>query len=279
MCRPLRKPTVTRALGHPWSGRRVQRRPAGAAADAERAPQREPMRVVPRSARTATSSLTGCSLFLFPERNGWRRARGKAATGRPRRGAARRAHVEELQGVAVRAQGRAGAGDHAGATGGLAAGLSGQKGRVDLALRSIGGLLAEQRPLAGKLANEVRAALEQAFEARRLALADEALARDLTESRLDVHCPGGRRRWLSAHLDADAAAHLCHLWPDGLSGAAFAGGGERRGHSSFSTSRRTTRRATCGARSTPTGRGCCCARTLRRGRFPPCASTTPARSA
>jgi phenylalanyl-tRNA synthetase alpha chain len=98
--------------------------------------------------------------------------------------------LEELQGIAVGAQEELA---HVTTPEQLEAwrlAYLGKKGALTLALRSIGGLSAEERPLAGKLGNEVRAALEQGFEARRLALADEALARDLAESRLDVHLPG-----------------------------------------------------------------------------------------
>lgn len=98
--------------------------------------------------------------------------------------------LEELQGIAVRAQDELAQVTTPEQLEGWRLAYLGKKGALTLALRSIGGLSAEERPMAGKLANEVRVALEQAFEAQRLTLADEALARHLAEGRLDVHLPG-----------------------------------------------------------------------------------------
>ena len=98
--------------------------------------------------------------------------------------------LEELQGIAVRAQDELAQVTTPEQLESWRLAYLGKKGGLTLALRSIGRLSAEERPMAGKLANEVRAALDQAFEARRLTLADEALARDLAEGRLDVHLPG-----------------------------------------------------------------------------------------
>ena len=66
----------------------------------------------------------------------------------------------------------------------------GRRGAVTLALRSIGELPAEDRPAAGRLGNEVRDMLEQAFEEHRQALRDRALAQDLAIEAIDVHLPG-----------------------------------------------------------------------------------------
>jgi phenylalanyl-tRNA synthetase alpha chain len=66
----------------------------------------------------------------------------------------------------------------------------GKKGSLTLALRSLGKLAPEERPEAGRVANEVRAALETAFEARDAALRQEALQHDLARGAMDMHLPG-----------------------------------------------------------------------------------------
>ena len=66
----------------------------------------------------------------------------------------------------------------------------GKKGTVTMLLRSVGKLPREERPMAGRLANEVRAALESAYEARRETLRQQALAQDLAGGAIDVRLPG-----------------------------------------------------------------------------------------
>jgi phenylalanyl-tRNA synthetase alpha chain len=66
----------------------------------------------------------------------------------------------------------------------------GRKGRLTLALRSLGGLPAADRPAAGKMANEVRAALESGHEERAGALKAVELEAELSRGALDVRLPG-----------------------------------------------------------------------------------------
>jgi len=66
----------------------------------------------------------------------------------------------------------------------------GRKGAVTLALRSIGKLPPEERPAAGRLANETRQALEQAFAARQEVLRQKALEESIAREALDVRLPG-----------------------------------------------------------------------------------------
>lgn len=66
----------------------------------------------------------------------------------------------------------------------------GKKGAVTLALRGIGRLPAEERPAAGRLANDVRATLERAYQDRREALRQEASARGMGGEAIDVRLPG-----------------------------------------------------------------------------------------
>jgi len=66
----------------------------------------------------------------------------------------------------------------------------GKKGALTLALRDLGQIPSSERPAVGRLANEVKAALEQAYEARAEALRRSALAESLTRGAIDVRLPG-----------------------------------------------------------------------------------------
>ena len=66
----------------------------------------------------------------------------------------------------------------------------GKKGELTAVLKQMGKLSPEERPIMGQMANDVRAALEQAIEAKSAALAEEALASKLVEEALDVTIPG-----------------------------------------------------------------------------------------
>ena len=66
----------------------------------------------------------------------------------------------------------------------------GKKGALTLALRDLGQIPSSERPAVGRLANEVKAALEQAYETRAEALRRSALAENLTRGAIDVRLPG-----------------------------------------------------------------------------------------
>ncbi len=66
----------------------------------------------------------------------------------------------------------------------------GKKGTVTAALRSLGGLPADERALAGQQVNRTKGEVEALFEARKAALERSARSRDLAEHRLDVTLPG-----------------------------------------------------------------------------------------
>ena len=66
----------------------------------------------------------------------------------------------------------------------------GKKGSVTAILKQMGKLSAEERPVMGALANEVRAAIEEALGARAEAVAAAELAHRLEAERLDVTIPG-----------------------------------------------------------------------------------------
>ena len=66
----------------------------------------------------------------------------------------------------------------------------GKKGELTAVLKQMGSLSAEERPVLGQLANEVRAALETAIEERAAVLSEKALALKLKAEAVDVTVPG-----------------------------------------------------------------------------------------
>ncbi len=76
----------------------------------------------------------------------------------------------------------------------------GKKGSLTGILRGLGGLSSEERPAVGKVANEVRAALETALDARGADLSASALAARVSSEAVDVTLPGRRRAPGHVHL-------------------------------------------------------------------------------
>ena len=82
----------------------------------------------------------------------------------------------------------------------------GKKGELTAVLKMMGKLSPEERPIMGQLANDVRAALEQALEERGTALEAAALEQRLKDEALDVTIPGeavtlGRQHPMNIALD------------------------------------------------------------------------------
>ncbi len=85
-------------------------------------------------------------------------------------------------------------------------GVLGKKGELTAILKQMGGLSAEERPIIGQLANEVRAALESAIAEKQTALKNAQTEAKLRAETLDVTMPGvkselGRRHPLNIVLD------------------------------------------------------------------------------
>jgi len=66
----------------------------------------------------------------------------------------------------------------------------GKKGQITALLKSMGQLPAEDRPLAGKLVNESRSAVEGSLKNRKNEIAESERARNLEEQKSDVTLPG-----------------------------------------------------------------------------------------
>ena len=66
----------------------------------------------------------------------------------------------------------------------------GKKGELTAVLRGMGALSAEERPIVGQLANEIRAQIEEAIAERSAELKAKALEDQLSRERIDVTMPG-----------------------------------------------------------------------------------------
>src|SRR5262245_41166310 len=77
--------------------------------------------------------------------------------------------------------------------------VMGRRSPLASAQKALGGLSEEDRRRAGKGANDVRAALTEALEARRAALGEAEEARRLEIDRVDLTLPGRRGRSGSLH--------------------------------------------------------------------------------
>ncbi|TLM80524.1 MAG: phenylalanine--tRNA ligase subunit alpha [Actinobacteria bacterium] len=88
----------------------------------------------------------------------------------------------------------------------------GKKGSLTGVLRGLGALSAEERPAAGKAANEVREALEAALAARGAELGASETAARLTAEAADVTLPGRRRAPGHRHLIDRIAAEIVDIF-------------------------------------------------------------------
>ncbi|MBQ3847410.1 MAG: phenylalanine--tRNA ligase subunit alpha [Clostridia bacterium] len=75
----------------------------------------------------------------------------------------------------------------------------GKKGAMTGVLRSMSELSSEERPAAGKMANEVRAYMEKSIAARMQELKESALALKLRKEKVDVTMPGKKQEKGSLH--------------------------------------------------------------------------------
>ena len=75
----------------------------------------------------------------------------------------------------------------------------GKKGEFTAVLRQMGKLSAEERPVMGQLANEVRANLEETLEERKKVINEKALYDKLKSEALDVTIPGAEQKMGHRH--------------------------------------------------------------------------------
>ncbi len=88
----------------------------------------------------------------------------------------------------------------------------GKKGELTAVLRGMGQLSAEERPVIGQLANEVRARIEQALKTQAQAMKEAALALQLKTERVDVTEPGTKQKLGRRHPLSKVEAELCDIF-------------------------------------------------------------------
>ncbi len=98
--------------------------------------------------------------------------------------------TEDLQGIRDRALEAVASAQDLRALEEVRVAVAGKKGELTAVLRAMGQLSAEERPVVGKLANEVRAAFEAALEQRKEALAAAELESRMAAEAVDVTLPG-----------------------------------------------------------------------------------------
>ena len=90
----------------------------------------------------------------------------------------------------------------------------GRKGPLATVLRGLGNLDAAERPVVGKLANEVKRRLEAALEERRASLEAAARSAALAAERLDVTLPGQPVAVGRLHPSTQVLRRICQIWAD-----------------------------------------------------------------
>ena len=66
----------------------------------------------------------------------------------------------------------------------------GKKGKLTSILRGMGGLSKEERPIIGKLANEVREAIESELGKMKTSIEEKILLEKLEKDKIDITLPG-----------------------------------------------------------------------------------------
>jgi phenylalanyl-tRNA synthetase alpha chain len=90
----------------------------------------------------------------------------------------------------------------------------GRSGELRRILDGLARLPKQQRPAVGRRANEVKSALEQAYQARQQASQAEALDRSLREDRLDVSLPGIAFPHGRLHPTTQTLRQITRIWAE-----------------------------------------------------------------
>jgi phenylalanyl-tRNA synthetase alpha chain len=120
--------------------------------------------------------------------------------------------IDELESLKAATLERVSAAPDLAALDAVRVGVLGKKGSLTGVLRGLGALPAEERPAVGKISNEVRAAIEQALEARKAVLGDAALAAQVAADAVDVTLPGRKRLPGRKHLINQIADELVDIF-------------------------------------------------------------------
>ena len=90
--------------------------------------------------------------------------------------------------------------------------MLGKKGELTAVLRGMGQLTAEERPVIGQLANEIRAIIEEKIENRSKELEGAALGAKLREEKLDITLPGVAPKMGKRHPLAKVEAEMADIF-------------------------------------------------------------------
>jgi phenylalanyl-tRNA synthetase alpha chain len=90
----------------------------------------------------------------------------------------------------------------------------GRKGSLTALLRNVGVLPAEERPVAGRESNRLKVALEQALEAKSVALKRQAMQAAATQDRIDVSLPGRPVNAGRLHVVTQALRDILDIFGD-----------------------------------------------------------------
>lgn len=91
---------------------------------------------------------------------------------------------------------------------------TGRKGQITQMLRNTGQLPKEERPAFGKLANEIKVALESAHAERETLIEEQELAHDLEEGAIDITLPGRSRPVGGLHPSTQTLRKFYDIWAD-----------------------------------------------------------------
>lgn len=88
----------------------------------------------------------------------------------------------------------------------------GKKGEITAVMKGMGQLSAEERPLVGALANEVKVRLEDVFTGRQESLRQELMQQKLASEKLDVTLPGRRQRFGYKHPISQVTEEIVEIF-------------------------------------------------------------------
>ncbi|QXE92128.1 phenylalanine--tRNA ligase subunit alpha [Geomonas subterranea] len=88
----------------------------------------------------------------------------------------------------------------------------GKKGALTGIMKGLGGLSPEERPLVGQVVNTVKAKLEEALDARSVAVREAAKAQRLAAEKIDVTLPGRKRPLGSKHPITLVTEEICSIF-------------------------------------------------------------------
>jgi phenylalanyl-tRNA synthetase alpha chain len=90
----------------------------------------------------------------------------------------------------------------------------GRKGSVQLLTRQVGGLTPEERPVFGKRVNEVKEALQAAYEEKEQAIKMAEIEAKIASDRLDITLPGRRQPLGRLHIATQTLREIYKIWAD-----------------------------------------------------------------